>query len=88
MSLQIPQQLLRWSEPQADNVIIASGSFVLDKAEFILITLYLVSDTDLTFSEPDSGNASWVWPGGSDWQFVKPGESIISDCKNWYSTTE
>lgn len=63
-------------------------SVVLDKAEFILITLCFVSDPDVTFSEAVAGNASWVWPGGSDWQFVKPGESIISDCKNWYSTTE
>uniref|UniRef100_A0A667YJF4 SCO-spondin n=1 Tax=Myripristis murdjan TaxID=586833 RepID=A0A667YJF4_9TELE len=30
----------------------------------------------------DSSNASWVWPGGSDWQFANPGDSIISDCKN------
>uniref|UniRef100_A0A3B4TCW3 SCO-spondin n=1 Tax=Seriola dumerili TaxID=41447 RepID=A0A3B4TCW3_SERDU len=30
----------------------------------------------------DSSNGSWVWPGGSDWQFANPGESIISDCKN------
>ncbi|AWP20966.1 putative SCO-spondin-like [Scophthalmus maximus] len=30
----------------------------------------------------DSSNASWVWPGGSDWQFANSGDSIISDCKN------
>nr|XP_043901345.1 SCO-spondin [Solea senegalensis] len=30
----------------------------------------------------DSSNASWVWPGGSDWQFANPGDSVISDCKN------
>uniref|UniRef100_A0A3B4XYZ2 SCO-spondin n=1 Tax=Seriola lalandi dorsalis TaxID=1841481 RepID=A0A3B4XYZ2_SERLL len=30
----------------------------------------------------NSSNGSWVWPGGSDWQFANPGESIISDCKN------
>uniref|UniRef100_A0A087Y443 SCO-spondin n=1 Tax=Poecilia formosa TaxID=48698 RepID=A0A087Y443_POEFO len=30
----------------------------------------------------DSRNASWVWPGGYDWQFANPGDVIISDCKN------
>uniref|UniRef100_A0A8C9YIB5 SCO-spondin n=1 Tax=Sander lucioperca TaxID=283035 RepID=A0A8C9YIB5_SANLU len=29
-----------------------------------------------------SSNASWAWPGGSDWQFANPGDIIISDCKN------
>lgn len=37
---------------------------------------------------PDSSNASWIGPGGSDWQFANPGDSIMSDCKNWYSLTE
>ncbi|KAM9839429.1 LOW QUALITY PROTEIN: SCO-spondin [Aulostomus maculatus] len=30
----------------------------------------------------DSSNASWVWPGGAEWQPVSPGDTIISDCKN------
>ncbi|KAK7881858.1 hypothetical protein WMY93_030267 [Mugilogobius chulae] len=30
----------------------------------------------------DSSNASWVWPGGFDWHFANPGESVITDCKN------
>uniref|UniRef100_A0A3P8V8E3 SCO-spondin n=1 Tax=Cynoglossus semilaevis TaxID=244447 RepID=A0A3P8V8E3_CYNSE len=30
----------------------------------------------------DSSNASWAWPGGADWQFANPGDSIISDCIN------
>uniref|UniRef100_UPI000D314B66 SCO-spondin n=1 Tax=Maylandia zebra TaxID=106582 RepID=UPI000D314B66 len=33
-------------------------------------------------SANDSSNASWLWPGGSDWLFANPGEKIISDCKN------
>uniref|UniRef100_A0A8C9YCU5 SCO-spondin n=1 Tax=Sander lucioperca TaxID=283035 RepID=A0A8C9YCU5_SANLU len=33
-------------------------------------------------SADDSSNASWAWPGGSDWQFANPGDIIISDCKN------
>ena len=37
---------------------------------------------------PDSSNVSWIGPGGSDWQFANPGDSIMSDCKNWYSLTE
>lgn len=37
----------------------------------------------MTFDGLDSGNASWVWPNGSDWQFVNPGARIIDDCKNW-----
>lgn len=47
-----------------------------------------VSDTEITSSMPDSSNASWIGPGGSDWQFANPGDSIMSDCKNWYSLTE
>uniref|UniRef100_A0A8C4ZJ04 SCO-spondin n=1 Tax=Gadus morhua TaxID=8049 RepID=A0A8C4ZJ04_GADMO len=30
----------------------------------------------------DASNASWVWPGPSDWLYIKPGENITSDCKN------
>ncbi|CAL8292204.1 unnamed protein product [Lota lota] len=30
----------------------------------------------------DASNASWVWPGPSDWLYIKPGETITSDCKN------
>uniref|UniRef100_A0A3Q2CH68 SCO-spondin n=1 Tax=Cyprinodon variegatus TaxID=28743 RepID=A0A3Q2CH68_CYPVA len=30
----------------------------------------------------DSSNASWVWPGGYDWQFANPGDIIITECKN------
>ncbi|CAG5895700.1 unnamed protein product [Menidia menidia] len=30
----------------------------------------------------DSSNSSWVWPGGSEWQLVEPGDIVISDCKN------
>uniref|UniRef100_A0A665VKH1 SCO-spondin n=1 Tax=Echeneis naucrates TaxID=173247 RepID=A0A665VKH1_ECHNA len=33
-------------------------------------------------SDIEASNTSWVWPGGSDWQFVNPGDSITSDCKN------
>uniref|UniRef100_A0A3Q3F4P0 SCO-spondin n=1 Tax=Labrus bergylta TaxID=56723 RepID=A0A3Q3F4P0_9LABR len=40
------------------------------------------SSTEMTFNGLDSTNASWVWPGGSDWQFAYPGDTIISDCKN------
>ncbi|XP_056155186.1 SCO-spondin [Lampris incognitus] len=29
-----------------------------------------------------SSNASWAWPGDSNWQYANPGDSIISDCKN------
>nr|XP_040023734.1 SCO-spondin [Gasterosteus aculeatus aculeatus] len=36
----------------------------------------------MRFSGLDSSNASWVWPGGFDWQFANPGDSIISDCRN------
>lgn len=39
--------------------------------------------TVMTFDGLDSSNASWVWPNGSEWQFVNPGDSIIDDCKNW-----
>lgn len=50
---------------------------------------FFLSDTATTFSEPDSSNASGdAWPGGSDWQSANPGDSIISDCKNWYNTTD
>ncbi|XP_029005418.1 SCO-spondin [Betta splendens] len=30
----------------------------------------------------NSTNAAWLWPGGYDWHFANPGDSIISDCKN------
>lgn len=36
----------------------------------------------------DSGNSSLAWPDGSDWQFANPGDTILSDCKNWYVVTE
>ncbi|KAG5268284.1 hypothetical protein AALO_G00210820 [Alosa alosa] len=35
-----------------------------------------------TTGELDSGNASWVWPGQSDWQYANSGDFIISDCNN------
>lgn len=55
---------------------------------FLFFVFFLLSDTATTFFEPDSSNASWAWPGGSDWQSANPGDSIISDCKNWYNTTD
>ncbi len=45
----------------------------------------MVFDLVITSDRLDSSNASWVWPGESEWQFASPGDSIISDCKNWYS---
>ncbi|KAI3355049.1 hypothetical protein L3Q82_017927, partial [Scortum barcoo] len=40
------------------------------------------NSSEITFSRSDPSNSSWVWPGGSDWQYANPGDSIISDCKN------
>ncbi|XP_068160698.1 SCO-spondin [Antennarius striatus] len=40
------------------------------------------SSATVMTSGPSSGNASWVKPDGDDWQFVDPGDIIISDCKN------
>ncbi|KAK2858572.1 hypothetical protein Q5P01_003192 [Channa striata] len=34
------------------------------------------------FGGLDSSNTSWVWPGGFDWQFANPGDSIVDDCRN------
>ncbi|XP_013879264.1 SCO-spondin isoform X2 [Austrofundulus limnaeus] len=35
-----------------------------------------------TIDQLESGNMSWVWPGGYDWQFANPGDTIVSACKN------
>lgn len=74
VSLQIPQQLCYWLEP---NIWMYT---VYPHCRCMLAYL----QNCVFAGSLESSNASWVWPGGSDWQFANPGESLISECKNWY----
>ena len=90
VSLQIPQQLCYWLDPQSVCVNIANGSGFIVWVNCVGLSRdwshqqIFFSDIEITSSMPDSSNASWVGPGGTDWQFANPGDSIMSDCKNWY----
>ncbi|KAJ8374864.1 hypothetical protein SKAU_G00054440 [Synaphobranchus kaupii] len=58
------------------------GDLVLQDGQCVQLEECRCKFHNSTAGELDSGNATWTWPGLTEWQFAEPGETIISACNN------